>query len=73
MELFIRYVFIFRIVDGASYFDAVATAMEAAKEEIFIADWWLTPEIYLKRPTILGHYWQLDYLLKRKAVGNIQL
>ena len=64
-------VFTFRIVDGATYFEAVAIAMEAAKEEIFIADWWLSPEIYLKRPTVHGHYWQLDYLLRRKAVRNM--
>ena len=28
---------------------AVADALLEAKEEIFIADWWLTPEIYMKR------------------------
>ncbi|KFM64835.1 Phospholipase D1, partial [Stegodyphus mimosarum] len=56
------------IVDGATYFEAVAEVLEKAQEEIFITDWWLTPEIYLKRPTVHGHYWQLDYLLRRKAV-----
>ena len=29
-----------RFVDGASYFEAVAEALEKAKEEIFITDWW---------------------------------
>ena len=29
-----------RFVDGAGYMAAVADAMEAAKEEIFITDWW---------------------------------
>lgn len=62
------FIFLIRIVDGATYFEAVAIALEAAKEEIFIADWWLSPEIYLRRPTVHGHYWQLDYLLRRKAV-----
>lgn len=29
-----------RFVDGSSYFEAVADALEKAKEEIFITDWW---------------------------------
>ena len=55
-------------VDGATYMSAVADAMEAAHEEIFIADWWLSPEIYMKRPMVEGERWRLDKLLQRKAV-----
>ena len=29
-----------RFQDAASYMSAVADAMEAAREEIFITDWW---------------------------------
>ncbi|CAL1290306.1 unnamed protein product [Larinioides sclopetarius] len=61
------------IVDGATYFEAVAEVLDKAKEEIYITDWWLTPEIYLKRPTIHGHYWQLDYVLRRKAREGVQI
>ncbi|XP_054719269.1 phospholipase D2-like [Uloborus diversus] len=61
------------IVDGATYFEAVAEALENAREEIFIADWWLTPEVYLKRPTVHGHYWQLVYILKRKAREGVKI
>lgn len=57
-------------VDGADYMSAVADAIQGAKEEIFIADWWLSPEIYLKRPALDGNYWRLDTLLQRKAVNN---
>ena len=60
------------LVDGSAYFSAVADAMELAKEEIFIADWWLSPEIYLKRPALNGSYWRLDTLLKRKAVSTLK-
>lgn len=60
-------------VDGAAYMSAVADALEHAKEEIFITDWWLSPEIYLKRPAIVGDYWQLDKLLQRKAVRKYML
>lgn len=55
-------------VDGASYMSVVADALEAATEEIYIADWWLSPEIYMKRPAIDGDYWRLDKILQRKAV-----
>lgn len=55
-------------VDGSSYMSAVADALEAATEEIYIADWWLSPEIYMKRPAIDGDYWRLDKILQRKAV-----
>ena len=58
-------------VDGASYMSAVADALEAATEEIYIADWWLSPEIYMKRPAIDGDYWRLDNILKRKANQGI--
>ncbi|CAG0879735.1 unnamed protein product [Cyprideis torosa] len=60
-------------VDGSSYFEAVADAIEAAKEEVYITDWWLSPEIYLKRPIIEGEKWRLDVLLKRKAEQGVKI
>lgn len=57
-------------VDGSNYMSAVADALEGALEEIFIADWWLSPEIYMKRPTLDGEYWRLDKILLRKAVSK---
>ena len=60
-------------VDGAGYMSAVADALEGATEEIFIADWWLSPEIYMKRPAIDGDYWRLDKILKRKAEQGIKI
>ncbi|CAB0005612.1 unnamed protein product, partial [Nesidiocoris tenuis] len=57
-------------VDGRSYMSAVATALEQATQEIFIADWWLSPEIYMKRPSLKGDYWRLDVILKRKAIWS---
>ncbi|KAJ2950830.1 hypothetical protein O0L34_g9101 [Tuta absoluta] len=61
------------LVDGSAYLSLVADAMELAKEEIFIADWWLSPEIYLKRPALHGNYWRLDILLKRKAAQGVKI
>ncbi|XP_049865149.1 phospholipase D2 isoform X2 [Pectinophora gossypiella] len=61
------------LVDGSAYLTAVGDAMELAQEEIFIADWWLSPEIYLKRPALHGNYWRLDVLLKRKAAQGVKI
>ncbi|XP_050299678.1 phospholipase D2 [Anthonomus grandis grandis] len=58
-------------VDGSSYMSSVADALENAKEEIFITDWWLSPQIYLKRPAIVGDYWRLDKVLQRKAEQGV--
>lgn len=56
-------------VDGENYMEAVANALENAQEEIFIADWWLSPEIYLKRSVVDQENWRLDKILERKAVS----
>ena len=37
-------------VDGADYFHDVCDSLLTARNEVFITDWWLSPEIYLKRP-----------------------
>ncbi len=58
------------LVDGSAYMEAVADALELATEEIFIAGFFLTPEIYLKRPVLMGDKWRLDKLLQRKAVSD---
>lgn len=50
-----------------------ADIMEIAKEEIFIADWWLSPEIFLKRPATQDNYWRLDQVLKRKAQQGVRI
>ncbi|XP_074643651.1 phospholipase D1-like [Tubulanus polymorphus] len=60
-------------IDGAGYFNAVASALENAKEEIYITDWWLSPEIYMKRPVNEGDYWRLDVILKRKAEQGVRI
>ncbi|XP_030375279.1 phospholipase D2 isoform X2 [Scaptodrosophila lebanonensis] len=60
-------------VDGAPYMAAVADALEAATEEIYIADWWLSPEIYMKRPALDGDYWRLDKILLRKAEIGVRI
>uniref|UniRef100_A0A672KUT0 phospholipase D n=1 Tax=Sinocyclocheilus grahami TaxID=75366 RepID=A0A672KUT0_SINGR len=60
-------------VNAAGYFDAIADALEEAKEEIFITAWWLSPEIFLKRPVVDGNMWRLDHVLKRKAQEGVKI
>uniref|UniRef100_A0A673J536 Phospholipase n=1 Tax=Sinocyclocheilus rhinocerous TaxID=307959 RepID=A0A673J536_9TELE len=60
-------------VNGKTYMEDVANALEEAKEEIFITDWWLSPEIFLKRPVVEGNRWRLDWILKRKARQGVRI
>ena len=48
---------------------AVADAIEASREEVFITDWFFSPQLYLKRPIETSDEWRLDKLLQRKAVS----
>ncbi|XP_077591614.1 phospholipase D1-like [Stigmatopora nigra] len=60
-------------VNGRSYMEDLADALEEAKEEIFITDWWLSPEIFLKRPIVEGNRWRLDHVLRRKAQQGVRI
>ena len=48
-------------------------------EQIFLIycgckqDWWLTPELYLRRPPAYHPEWRLDRLLKRKAEEGVKV
>ncbi|XP_029437631.1 phospholipase D2 isoform X2 [Rhinatrema bivittatum] len=59
-------------VNGSGYFAAVAEALVQAKEEIFITDWWLSPEVHMIRPA-KSDDWRLDILLKRKAEQGVRI
>ncbi|XP_041119439.1 phospholipase D1-like isoform X3 [Polyodon spathula] len=62
-----------RYVNSSIYMQDVANALEEAAEEIFITDWWLSPEIFLKRPVVEGNRWRLDCILKRKAQQGVKI
>lgn len=40
---------------------------------IFILDWWLTPELYLRRPPAYYPEWRLDRLLLKKAEEGVKV
>ena len=60
-------------VDGRDYFWAVSMALDQAKESIYIADWWLSPELFLRRPPAANQEYRLDQLLKRKAEEGVKI
>ena len=59
--------------DGRDYFWAVSVALERAKETIYIADWWLSPELFLRRPPMENQEWRLDQVLKRRAEAEVKI
>ncbi|KAL1842573.1 hypothetical protein VTJ49DRAFT_4856 [Mycothermus thermophilus] len=60
-------------VDGRDYFWAVSMALEEAKETIYICDWWLSPELFLRRPPSYNREWRLDRVLKRRAEAGVKI
>lgn len=48
-------------------------ALEKAKETIYIEDWWLSPELFLRRPPYYNQEWRLDRVLKRRAEAGVKI
>ncbi|CAF3793314.1 unnamed protein product, partial [Rotaria sp. Silwood1] len=59
-------------INGKSYMKAVAKALLTAKDEVFITDWWLSPELLLIRPTDDETY-RLDNILGRIADAGVRV
>ncbi|TYH27331.1 hypothetical protein ES288_A02G061500v1 [Gossypium darwinii] len=60
-------------IDGGAAFNAIASAIEDAKSEIFMCGWWLCPELYLRRPFREHAASRLDALLEAKAKEGVQI
>ncbi|KAJ1692083.1 hypothetical protein LUZ63_008781 [Rhynchospora breviuscula] len=60
-------------IDGEAAFDAIASSIEEAKSEIFITDWWLCPELYMRRPFDSNTASRLDALLEARAKQGVQI
>ncbi|KAF2718785.1 phospholipase D [Polychaeton citri CBS 116435] len=61
------------LVDGRDHMWQVSRAIDNAKDFVYIHDWWLSPELYLRRPAAISHKWRLDRLLKRKAEQGVKI
>ncbi len=61
------------LVDGRDYMWNVSRAISMAKDVIYIHDWWLSPELYMRRPAAISQKWRLDRLLQRKAQEGVKV
>ncbi|KAJ5894676.1 Phospholipase D/Transphosphatidylase [Penicillium taxi] len=60
-------------VDGCNYFWAVSRALETARESVWILDWWLSPELYLRRPPAKNEQYRLDRMLQAAAQRGVKV
>lgn len=44
-----------------------------AQRTIYILDWWLSPELYLRRPPAQNEQYRLDNMLKAAAERGVQI
>ncbi len=51
----------------------MSAALDKAQEVIYIADWWLSPELFLRRPPYFNQEWRLDQVLKRRAEAGVKI
>lgn len=61
------------LVDGRDYMWNVSRAISMAKDVIYIHDWWLSPELYMRRPPCISQRWRLDRLLQQKASEGVKI
>ncbi|KIY01695.1 uncharacterized protein Z520_01833 [Fonsecaea multimorphosa CBS 102226] len=60
-------------VSGCSYFWAVSEALEKAKESVWILGWWVSPEVYLRRPPSENEQYRLDRMLLAAAERGVKV
>ncbi|KAL8669348.1 MAG: hypothetical protein Q9168_006053 [Polycauliona sp. 1 TL-2023] len=60
-------------VDGCGYMWAVSRALEQARESIWILDWWLSPELYLRRPAAKFEQYRIDRMLQAAAQRGVRV
>lgn len=64
-------------VDGEQYFRALYEALHLAEKQVFITDWWLTPEYYLQRPVDFDNQemekYRLDNVLAELANDGVKI
>ncbi|OJJ42490.1 hypothetical protein ASPZODRAFT_2119907 [Penicilliopsis zonata CBS 506.65] len=60
-------------IDGCAYFWAVSEALQAAKKSIWILGWWVSPEVYLRRPPSENEQYRLDRMLLAAAQRGVKI
>ena len=49
-------------IDGEDYFNHLCNSLLNAKQTVFITDWWMSPEVFLRRPVDMKIYENLKLL-----------
>ncbi len=65
--------FVSCFINGEGYFSDLLRALDNAKFEIFIRGWWVSPELYLRRPVETYPESRLDKVLARAAVRGVKV
>ena len=60
----------FWFVDGKDYFNDLFEKLMDAKKSIFITDWWMSPEVWLKRPIFESDY-KSSKKRKKKSLSRL--
>ena len=60
------------IMSSFLYFHYLSHILDKAKSEIYITDWWFSPEIFLRRPNTCDQ-WRLHDILVEKAQAGVQV
>ncbi|GAV55262.1 hypothetical protein ZYGR_0AS05860 [Zygosaccharomyces rouxii] len=66
-------VFMKFLVDGRDYFWALSEALSMAEDVIYIHDWWLSPELYMRRPVNGNQQYRIDRILKERAESGVKI
>jgi len=61
------------LVDGRDYFWSLSEALEKAQDVIYIHDWWLSPELYLRRPVDAHQEYRIDRMLRKSAEKGVKI
>ncbi|KAG0667464.1 Phospholipase D1 [Maudiozyma exigua] len=61
------------LVDGRDYFWSLSEALEIAQDVIYIHDWWLSPELYLRRPVNAHQEYRIDRMLRACAERGVKI
>lgn len=61
------------LVDGRDYFWALSEALKMAEDVIYIHDWWLSPELYMRRPVNGNQEFRIDRVLKERAEKGVKI
>ncbi|SJM87881.1 related to Phospholipase D1 [Zygosaccharomyces bailii] len=66
-------VFMKYLIDGRDYFWALSQALVMAEDVIYIHDWWLSPELYMRRPVNGHQQYRIDRILKERAENGVKI